>query len=93
MIGDILTGRLRTEMRQRVDEILKRGNEWNQTAGKLTEALNRLTDTIKESKFDPSNLKPMNKDLRKLSKTTIQLKMAFESYNKFLQEYLPRVLP
>jgi len=91
MLGDLLTGKLRAEMRQRVDEILKRGNEWNQAAQELTAALDRLTDAIQKGNFDPSNLKPMTKGLRKLGKTTNQLRMAFELYNKFLQEYLPRL--
>ena len=90
VLGDLLSGRLRTEMRQRVDEILKCGNQWDQTARGLIEALNRLTDSIQKGNLDPSGVKPIAQGTRKLAKETRSLTQAFKSYQTILEKMLTR---
>ena len=90
VLGDLLSGRLRTEMRQRVDEILKCGNQWDQTAGGLIEALNRLTDAIQKGNLDLSGVKPVAQGTRKLAKETRNLTQAFKSYKTTLEKMLTR---
>jgi len=90
ILGDVLSGRLRQEMRQRVDEVLKCGNEWSQAARDLIEALNRLTDSIKKGNPDPSIPKSVVRASRKLAKETARLTRAFEAHNKTLSEILRR---
>lgn len=88
VLGDLLSGRLRQEMRQRVDEVLRCGNEWNQTAQKLIEALNKLTDSIQKGNTIPANAKQVATGARKLAKETQRLTRAFEAHNKTLSEIL-----
>jgi len=90
VLGDLLSGRLRAEMRQRVDEVLKCGNEWSQTARELIEALNRLTDSIKKGNPNPLDAKLVAQGTRKLAKETRRLTKAFEAHNKTLAEILRR---
>jgi len=90
VIGDFLSGRLRQEMRQRVDEVLKAGNEWNQTARELIEAVNRLTDSIKAGNPKPLDSKLIARGTRKLAKETVRLTRAFEAHNKTLSEIVRR---
>jgi len=90
VLGDILSGRLRQEMRQRVDEVLKCGNEWNQTARQLIEALNRLSDSIKTGNPNPADSKSVAGGVRKLAKETQHLTRAFEAQTKTLREILTR---
>lgn len=90
VLGDLLSGRIRTEMKQRVDEVLKCGNEWGQTAQKLTEALNRLTETVQKGNIDPANLKVVTSGARKLAKETQRLTKAFETLDKTLGNVVTR---
>jgi len=90
VLGDLLSGRLRQEMRQRVDEVLRCGNEWNQTAQKLIEALNRLSDSIQKGNTDPRDVKMVATGARKLAKETQRLTRAFEAQTKTLGEILTR---
>jgi len=90
MIGDILSGRLRQEMRQRVDEVLRCGNEWNQTARELITALNNLTDSIQKGKPNPTPFKSVTQGARKLAKETRRLTNAFQAHNKTLTEILAK---
>jgi len=77
-------------MRQRVDEVLKSGNEWSQTARELIAALNRLTDSIEKGNPNPSDSKMVVRGSRKLAKETGRLTRAFEAHNKTLDEILRR---
>jgi len=90
IVGDLLSGRLRQEMRQRVDEVLKCGNEWSQTARGLVEAINKLTDSIKRGNPDPTDAKLVAQGAKKLAKETGRLTRAFEAHNKTLDEILRR---
>jgi len=90
ILGDVLSGRLRQEMRQRVDEVLKSGNDWNQAARELTEALNKLTEAVQKGNFNPSFPKSVAQSARKLAKETTKLTRAFEAHSKTLSEILRR---
>jgi hypothetical protein len=90
VLGDLLSGRLRAEMRQRVDEVLKCGNEWNRTARELIEALNRLSDSVQKGNPNPSDSKLVARGARKLARETGRLTRAFEANNKTLAEILRR---
>jgi len=84
IIGDFLTGKLRDEMRQRVDEVLRAGSEWSKTARDLIEALNRLTEAIEKGNTKPS--KTISRVARQLARQTKRLTKAFENHNKTLEK-------
>jgi len=88
---DIFSGRLRTEMRQRVDEVLKCGTAWNKTAGELIEAINRLTDSIQKGNTTPADSKAVARAGRKLAKETGRLTRAFAAHNQTLAEILVKI--
>jgi len=90
IVGDLFSGRLRQEMRQRVDEVLKCGKEWSQTARELSEALNRLTDSIQKGKPDPSDVKGVVSSTKKLAKETRRLTRAFEAHSETLTNIVRR---
>jgi len=90
VIGDILSGRLRAEMKSRVDEVLKAGNVWNQTAQELIGAINKLVDAIQKGDFNPSNPKSVAQAAKKLAKETKRLTKAFEDHNKTLAQVLAK---
>jgi uncharacterized protein YukE len=90
MIGDILSGRLRQELRTRVDEVLKAGNEWNQTAHELTQALNNLTDAIKSGNPEKAHSKVVAQTARKLARETTRLTKAFEDHNQTLEKIVTK---
>lgn len=77
-------------MRQRVDAVLRCGNEWNQTAQKLIEALNKLTDSIQKGRANPADVRAVATGAKKLAKETQRLTRAFEAHNKTLGEILAR---
>lgn len=82
MIGDFLSGRLRQEMKQRVDEVMRCGNEWNKTARELIDALNKLTDSIQKGSSDPAIPKQVVGTSKRLARETARLSSAFESLNR-----------
>jgi len=90
VLGDLLTGKLRAEMKSRVEEVLKCGNEWNQTARELTEALDKLTEAVQKGNFDLSIPRSVARSARRLAKQTAKLTAAFEAHNKTLTEIIRR---
>jgi len=88
ILGDILSGKLRAEMKQRVEEVLKAGEEWNKTAKELTEALNRLTNAVQTGVPDPADAKLVARCSRKLAKETGRLRRAFEAHGEILKKIL-----
>jgi chromosome segregation ATPase len=80
---------IRDEMKQRVDEVLKAGAEWKETAEKLTKTIQELTETIREGRN--VNLKPVKADLRKLSKETEKLAQAFNHHRQTLAALMERI--
>lgn len=90
ILGDFLSGKLRAEMKSRVDEILKCGERWDKTALELVEALNRLSDAIEKGSVDPSSVRPVARASKKLSKETRNLAQAFINHRAFLEKILTR---
>jgi len=90
VIGDFLTGRLREEMKSRVDQILNCGNEWNKTARELTQALNKLADVVQQGSSDAAVSKSVARSTRRLAGETAKLTKAFEDYKTFLGKVLAR---
>jgi len=90
VIGDFLTGRLRTEMKSRVDQILKCGDEWTKTARELTEALSKFTEAAQKGEINPSIPKSVAKNARKLAKETAKLTLAFEAHKNMLGKVIER---
>jgi len=90
IIGDLLSGQLRKEMKSRVDEILKCGEQWDKTARELVEALDRLTDAIQKGSVDPSSVRSVARSSKKLSKETRNLAQAFINHRAFLEKILAR---
>lgn len=82
ILGNLLSGKIRSEMRKRVDEIINAGDKWQKTAEDLIKALNQLTEAIE--KGNPTNLKPAIRETKKLVRQTKRLSRAFESHRKTL---------
>jgi len=82
---------IRRELKSRVDEILSAGNEWNKTARELTEALNRLTDSIKKGNPNRADIKSVAQTSRKLAKETGRLTRVFEAEGVILGKILNKV--
>jgi len=73
---------IREDMKKRVDEILKAGNEWQRTAEKLTKTIQTLIETIE--KGNPKDLQPIKGELKKLTTQTRRLAKAFQQHRKTL---------
>jgi len=88
MLPEILG--VRREIKARVDEILRCGNNWSKTAQELTEALNNLTNAIisRDPKLSGTSVVRAS---RKLAKETKRLTKAFEDLDKTLEKNLPRL--
>jgi uncharacterized coiled-coil DUF342 family protein len=82
---------LRKELKARVDEILNAGNEWSKTARELTEALNRLTDSIKNGNPNKADIKSIARTSKKLARETGRLTRAFEAEGTILEKILNKV--
>jgi len=82
---------IRKELKSRVDEILVAGEKWSQTARELTEALNRLTDSINKGNPNPADIKSVARTSRKLAKETGRLTRAFEAEGVVLGKILNKV--
>lgn len=79
---------LQEDMRKRVDEVLSAGKEWQATAEKLVEALNRLTEAVEKGEADPQSVKAVGTGLRRLCKETHGLARAFQMHREVLAELL-----
>jgi len=82
---------IRRELKSRVDEILVAGDRWNKTARELTEALNRLTDSINKGNPNPADIKSVAQTSRKLAKETRRLTRAFEAVGIVIGKILNKV--
>jgi len=91
IVKDLLGSTIRHEMKRRVDEVLKAGGEWSETARALIEAMNRLSIAIEKGDVDRSNLKSISKSVKHLSKRTTRLAKAFESHHKTLEKIRAQV--
>lgn len=91
LLGGLLAGTLRSELKGRVDEILNSGKEWNATAKELTAALNNLTAAVKQGNVEPSTVKPVIKNSKVLAAKTARLTRAFETYQVTMKDIMTRV--
>lgn len=90
-LSDVLTGKLRAEMRERVDQILSCGREWCQTAQKLTEALNALTDELKKGNVNPDTAKNVRRAASQLAKETGKLVRSIEAHTETLKKIMTKL--
>jgi len=88
MVMELLSGKIRAEMKQRVEEVLKAGETWSMTAKELTEALNRLTNAVLTGNPDPADAKLVARCSRKLAKETGRLRRAFDAHGEILEKVL-----
>jgi len=91
LLGNLLAGKIRSEMKERVEQILKAGNEWNQTANKLIESLNSLTAAIQQGKVDPISLNSVVAVGKSLSKNTARLAKSFQAYDRTLNRLVEKL--
>lgn len=75
---------IRSEMKRRVDQILKASDIWGLRAKELTTALNNLTEAIEKGKIDTKLLKPIIQGTSKLSKSTGKLGLTLKKYSATL---------
>jgi len=91
MLRGILESQIRKEIKARVDQVLKAGDEWSKTAKELVVALDKLTDAIKAGNIDPSSMEPVAKGVKHLSSDTRQLEKSFNYFNKTLEKTLTKL--
>jgi len=91
ILSDILTGRIRQEMKSRVEQVLKAGDDWSRTAKELIVAMDRLTEAIKSGSVDPKSLEGMVKGTKHLAANTEKLTKAFTNFNGTLERTLTKI--
>jgi chromosome segregation ATPase len=80
---------IRDEMKRRVEEILRAGNEWRATAEKLAQAIQELTEAIE--KGEKSSVPQVKDELKKLSSQTARLARAFEAHRRTLESLASKI--
>ena len=85
--GGILESTIRKEMKSRIDEILRCGREWDETAKTLKNSLDKLTTelqnaTAKGIPLDPAAAKAISSPVTRLCKSTDRMAKGFEGYTK-----------
>lgn len=89
VLGHLLGENLRKEMREKVGEIMKCGENWNTTALKLCEDLEKLTAAIEASE-KPQNLSYIKKSASRLATESRALSSAFIDFNKTINDIITR---
>jgi hypothetical protein len=89
VLGHILGGDIRREMKERVDEVLAAGERWDKTAKELIEATDKLTKAIECDKGS-RGATGVAKATRRLSRETGVLADAFKSLDGTLQSMITR---
>lgn len=85
VIGNVLKSAVREEMRRRVDQVLKAGEDWNGEARQLTAALNNLIKLVEQGKMNPKDLEPVKKNMKQLSRRTGTMATALTNYTSTLR--------
>lgn len=88
---DMFTGRLRNEMKERVDTILKAEEEWSRTAKELIVALDKLTKAVENGNVDASTIKPVTKGVTGLTRSTKRLSQSSSSLTSTLTKILGKM--
>lgn len=89
VLGHLLGENLRKEMREKVEEIMICGENWNETAKKLCEDLEKLTVAIEASE-KPQNLSYIKKSTVRLCNESRALSAAFIDFNKTINGLIER---
>jgi len=89
VLSHLLGENLRKEMREKVDQIMICGENWNKTAKRLCEDLEKLTAAIEASE-KPQNLSYIKKSTTKLARESRALSAAFIDFNKYISGLLER---
>lgn len=84
VLDALLGSSIRGEMKRRVDQVLKAGHEWTETAEKLNKTLKELTKAIYEG--DAKTVKPIGAPIRKLANQTGKMSKALTNYTKTLSK-------
>jgi len=95
-IEGLIGNRIRKEMKTRIDLILKAEAEWSETAKKLIEALDRLTEAV-EAGNSADKTVPIDRSIavsqgaRRLAKDTKRLVKAVKSHRKTLEKISAKI--
>jgi hypothetical protein len=89
VLGHLLGENLRKEMKQKVEQIMTCGENWNSTAMKLCEDLEKLTAAIEASE-KPTNLSYIKKSTSRLAGESRALSTAFVDFNKTINDLIER---
>ncbi|MEM2273629.1 MAG: hypothetical protein QXX56_05390 [Candidatus Bathyarchaeia archaeon] len=84
-IGDIVGGKIREEIRKRVDEILSAGERWCKSANDLTEAINKLVNLAETGKINPKDLKLISRTAKTLARETRNLNKSFSNLSETIR--------
>jgi len=87
LFGGILESTIRKEMKNRIDEVLRCGQEWDQTAKALKTSIDNLVAEFKAAaakgvSVDPAAIKEIGPPITRLCKNTDRLAKGFESYTR-----------
>ena len=91
MLRELLSSTVRGEMRKRVDQVLKAGEQWTKATNELKESLNRLSDAIEKNEVKPELISPIKKSVQNLSKKTTRMRKAITNYTKTLGKIAAQV--
>lgn len=87
IFGNILESTIRKEMKNRIDEVLRCGREWDQSAKTLNASIDNLVAALKavaekSIPLDPAAIKELSSPTTRLCKVTDRLAKGFENYTK-----------
>jgi hypothetical protein len=87
ILGGLLESTIRKEMKNRIDEILRCGREWDASAKELKTSIDKLAiefqnATAKGVSVDPAAIKNIIPPISRLCKFTGKLERAFNAYGK-----------
>ena len=91
IVGDLLSGKLRKEMKERVDQVLKASEEWSRTAKELIDAMNRLSEAIRSGGIDNYDFSGVEKGLRSLARSTTSLRRSLDKHSRTLSKIMSRM--
>jgi hypothetical protein len=87
IFGGILESTIRKEMKNRIDEVLRCGREWDESAKALKASIDNLVAEFKAAAtkgvpVDPAAIKEIGSPISRLCQKTDKLAKGFESYTK-----------
>ena len=87
LFGGILENTIRKEMKNRIDEVLSCGREWDKSAKALTTAIDCLVAELRAAKaagvpVNQETARQIGPPVSKLCKTTGRLAKSFEQYTR-----------